>query len=69
VEAVLPPVFNVLEYSFSLRRLHHVLLTPENLKQLVQLGFRQSINPKFEYVDQRIELYAPAKSYPRSMRG
>lgn len=69
VEAVLPPVFSVPECSFSRRRLHHVLLTPENLKQLVQLGFRWSIDPKFEYVDQRIGMCVPARFDPRSMRG
>jgi hypothetical protein len=35
VEAVLPPVFDVPGYSFYLRRLHHVLPTLVNFKQLV----------------------------------
>jgi hypothetical protein len=35
VEAVLPLVFDVLGYSFYLRRLHYVLPTLVNFKQLV----------------------------------
>ena len=51
---------------FCLRIVRHGGLTPEDFKVLDQLGSRRPMAPKFEYVNQRVQLHVDTHLQPRN---